>query len=117
MYRSSAWPSGRPPSSAEPITLKLAFSTSDQSAAYKSAAEPFVNAVNAEGQGLIRIEPYFSGALGKEMSQQAQLVRDGVADIAYIIPSYTRDRFPDNAIVEMPGLYRDMREGTLVYRA
>jgi TRAP-type C4-dicarboxylate transport system substrate-binding protein len=39
----------------------------------------------------------------------------GTADIAYVVPGMTRERFPDNAIAEMPGLYRDMREATLVF--
>jgi TRAP-type C4-dicarboxylate transport system substrate-binding protein len=49
---------------AEPVTLKLAFGTSDQSISYRAAARPFVEAINSEGQGLIGIESHFSGALG-----------------------------------------------------
>jgi TRAP-type C4-dicarboxylate transport system substrate-binding protein len=98
---------------AEPITLKLAFFTSDQSISYRAAVQPFVDAVNAEGGGLVKIETYFSGALGKDIAQQPTLLRDGTADIAYVVPGYTRQQFPDNAVVEMAGMYRDMREATL----
>jgi TRAP-type C4-dicarboxylate transport system substrate-binding protein len=100
---------------AEPIKLKLAFYTSDRASITYAAVKPFVDAVNAEANGLIEIEVYYSGALGKSLAQQPQLVLDGVADIAFIIPGLVLDRFSDNAIVELPGLYRSMREATLTY--
>lgn len=101
--------------SAEPITLKLAFFTSDRATIYLAGIKPFVDAVNAEAKGLLEIEVYFSGALGKQQAQQAQLVLDGVADIAFVIPGLTPDRFRDNAIVEFSGLFQDIREASLVY--
>src|SRR5262245_39900483 len=100
---------------AEPIKLKLSFFSSDRSMIYAAAVKPFVDAVNREAKGLLEIEVFFSGALGKSPAQQPNLVADGVADIAYIVPSYTPERFPDTAVIEMPGLFRDGREATLVY--
>lgn len=100
---------------AEPIKLKLAFFTSDRSSTYLSAVKPFVDAVNAEGKGQFAIEVYFSGALGRDQGQQSQLLLDGVADIAFVIPGVAQSRFHDNAVIELPGLFRDLREATLVY--
>jgi TRAP-type C4-dicarboxylate transport system substrate-binding protein len=100
---------------AEPIKLKLAFFTSDSAILFKGGVKPFVDAVNAEAKGLVEIEVFFGGALGKGPAQQPQLVRDGVADIAYIIPGYTEEQFPDNAVVELPGLFRDQREASLIF--
>jgi TRAP-type C4-dicarboxylate transport system substrate-binding protein len=101
--------------SAEPIKLKLSFFSSDRSMSYIAAIKPFVDAVNAEAKGLVEIEINFSGTLGKDIAQQPQLVLDGAADIAFVVPGYTSALFPDNAIVELPGLFRDMREATHVY--
>jgi TRAP-type C4-dicarboxylate transport system substrate-binding protein len=98
---------------AEPITLKLAFFTSDQSKIFNIAVKPFVDAVNAHGD--MRIETYASGSLGKEQAQQPQMVRDGVADIAFVVLGPTGNQFPDRAVMELPGLFIDMREATLVY--
>lgn len=100
---------------AEPIQLKLSFFGSDHSNTYRSGIKPFVDAVNAEGKGLLAIEVYANGALGKVQAQQPQLVLDGVADIAWVVPGVTPYRFPDNELLEQPGLYRDAREGTLAY--
>jgi TRAP-type C4-dicarboxylate transport system substrate-binding protein len=102
-------------SAAEPIKLRLAFFSSDRANVYLAAIKPFVDAVNGEAKGLIDIEVHFSGALGKSQAEQAQLVLDGKADIAFVTPGLTPDQFPDNTVVELPGLYRDMREATLVY--
>jgi TRAP-type C4-dicarboxylate transport system substrate-binding protein len=101
--------------SAEPIKLKFSFFTSDQSAIYQTEVKPFVDAVNAEGQGLIQIEVYFSGAISKVQSAQPQLVADGDADFASFVPSQTPDLFSDIGVLELPGLFRDAREGSRVF--
>ena len=100
---------------AEPIELKLAFFSSDQSMTYLGAIKPFVDAVNLEGHDQVKIVLYSGGVLGREISQQPDVVLDGKADIAFVVPGYTPARFPDNTVVELPGLFNDTREATLVY--
>jgi TRAP-type transport system periplasmic protein len=100
---------------AEPITLKLAFFSSDQSVLYRAAVTPFVDAVNADGKGVVQIIVYSGGVLGHEVARQPQVALDGTADIAYIVPGYTSDAFPDDPVVELPGLFHDAREASLVY--
>lgn len=100
---------------AEPVTLKLSFFSSNRSPAYLSAVKPFVDAINGASDRPLKIDVYFSGRLSPELSRQPQLVRDGTADIAFIVPGYSPNLFPDSAAVELPGLFRDTREGTLVY--
>ena len=102
-------------SAAEPIQLKLAFFSSDSAVLYNGGVKPFVDAVNSEGKGILEIEVFFRGALGKAPGQQAQLVREGLADIAYIIPGYSAEQFPDNAVIELPGLFRDQQEASLTF--
>lgn len=100
---------------AEPIRLKLSFFASEHTETYRWGIKPFVDAVNAEGKGLLTIDAYPNGALGKAVAEQPALVLDGVADIAYVVPGQTPYRFPDNELLELPGLFRDAREGTLAY--
>ncbi len=100
---------------AEPITLKLSFFASEQSDVYRDGVKPFVDAVNAEGKGLVTIKVYPKGMLGNGVAQQPNLVAEGVADIAWVVPGQTPYRFPDNQILEMPSLLQSVREGTLVY--
>jgi TRAP-type C4-dicarboxylate transport system substrate-binding protein len=101
--------------SAEPIRLKLAFFSSDRSISYLAGIKPFVDAVNAEADGLISITVHSSGALGADVRQQPQLVLDGVADMAFIVPGYAPDLFPGNAVIDLPGLFRSGAEASLVY--
>jgi TRAP-type C4-dicarboxylate transport system substrate-binding protein len=106
------WPAA---SAAEPVTLKLAFFSSDRSLTYRGAIKPFIDAVNTEAKGLVKIDLYSGGILGKEVALQPQVVLDGAADIAFVVPGYTPNRFPDNSVLELPGLLGDIREGTLIY--
>ena len=98
----------------EAIKLKLAYYGSDQTRSYISAIKPFVDAINGDEKGDIIIETYSGGALGMDPGQQVQLVRDGVADIAFFVLGPVADQFKDHAVIELPGLFRDIREATLV---
>jgi TRAP-type C4-dicarboxylate transport system substrate-binding protein len=100
---------------AQPVHLKLAFYESLDTAVYLYGIKPFVDSVNAEGKDLVTIDVYFDGALGRPLAEQPRLVLDGTADFAFVIPGQTPYRFPDNKLLELPGLFRDLREGTTVY--
>jgi TRAP-type C4-dicarboxylate transport system substrate-binding protein len=100
---------------AEPIELKFSFFTSDRSNIYQTSIKPFVDAVNAEGEGLIAIKIYFSGAISAVQAQQPQLVADDTADMAIIVPGQSPERFGDSAVMELPGIYRNPREASLVF--
>jgi TRAP-type C4-dicarboxylate transport system substrate-binding protein len=100
---------------AEPVKLKMAYFSSDRTTTYLAAIKPFVDSVNAEAAGLVQIDVSLSGTLGKNPTQQLQLVLDGTADLAFVVPGYTPERFPDNEVVELPGLFKNIREATLVY--
>jgi TRAP-type C4-dicarboxylate transport system substrate-binding protein len=102
-------------SAAEPIKLKMAYFSSDRTTTYLAAIKPFVDAVNAEATDLVQIDVSVSGTLGKNPTQQLQLVLDGTADLAFVVPGYTPERFPDNEVIELPGLFKNIREATLVY--
>jgi TRAP-type C4-dicarboxylate transport system substrate-binding protein len=77
--------------------------------------KPFIDAVNADPAGLVQIEVSFSGALGKDPAKQLQLVLDGTADLAFVVPGYTPERFRDNTVIELPGQFRNIREATEVF--
>jgi TRAP-type C4-dicarboxylate transport system substrate-binding protein len=101
--------------SSEPIKLSFAYFSSDRSTTYVTAIKPFIDAVNADPARLVQIEVSFSGALGRDPAKQLQLVLDGTADLAFVVPGYTPERFPDNTVIELPGQFRGVREATEVY--
>jgi TRAP-type C4-dicarboxylate transport system substrate-binding protein len=97
-----------------PIKLKLAYYSSDQTRSYNLAIKTFVDAVNADERGGLTIETYAGGVLGKDSAQQAQLIRAGTADLAYVVLGTAASQFPDHEVMELPGLFHDMREATWV---
>jgi TRAP-type C4-dicarboxylate transport system substrate-binding protein len=100
---------------ADPIKLQLAYFGADGAPSYVNGIKPFVDAVNSEGKGLVEIQVHFGGALVRPQAQLPQLVLDGGTDIALLVPGITPYRFPDNGLLDLPGLFQGPREGTLVY--
>jgi TRAP-type transport system periplasmic protein len=100
---------------AEPIKLKLSYYTSDREVLYRTAVKPFVDSVNTAANGLIEIGVFTSGSLGKSYPGQVQLVLDDVADFAFVNPGLTPEQFPDDGVMELPGLFRDVREASFAY--
>jgi TRAP-type C4-dicarboxylate transport system substrate-binding protein len=100
---------------AQPTKIKFAIFTPDKEQTFLTVMKPFAEAVNKDAAGVIEIELYPNGALGRSPLQQAQMVLDGVADIGWIIASYTPGRFQENEVFELPGLFRDLQEATTVF--
>jgi TRAP-type C4-dicarboxylate transport system substrate-binding protein len=98
----------------DPIPLKLAYITSDQTRFYQVVIKPFVDAVNRDEEGGIIIETYPSGVLGKDPGHQSNLALDGIADIAFVPLGAAANRFKDHAVAELPGLFLDLPEATQV---
>ncbi len=100
---------------AEPVVLKLSFFTSDRSTVYECHVKPFVDAVNADGAGIIQIHVYFSGAISASQPEQPKLVLSGAADMALIVPGRTPENFPDSFVFALPGLFRNDEEASLAF--
>ena len=97
-----------------PITLKFSIFSPDKEVTFLTVMKPFADAVAKETNGAVQIDLFPNGALGRSPLQQAQMVLDGVADMAWVIASYTPGRFQENEVFELPGLFRDLKEATLV---
>ncbi len=92
---------------AEPVTLKLSFFGPDAEVNYARAIKPWVDAVNADPSGAVKIEAYPNGALRQgALPAQPQLVLDGVADIAFVNPSLGPGRFPTTSCSNCPAFRR-----------
>jgi TRAP-type C4-dicarboxylate transport system substrate-binding protein len=100
---------------AQPVKIKFAVFTPDKEQTFITVMKPFAEAVNKEAAGAVEIDLFPNGALGRSPLQQAQMVLDGVADIAWVIASYTPGRFQENEVFELPGQFRDLQEATAVF--
>lgn len=103
--------------SADPVHLKLAFFAPASELTWVHTLKPFIDAVNEAGKGVVEIEGFPNGALSRNLPQQPQIVLDGVADIAFVIPGISPGRFADNGLIELPGIFSSIRDSTLAYTA
>lgn len=107
--------SAAPHAAAQAQKFKFAVFTPDKEQTFLTVMKPFADAVNKDAGGACEIDLFPNGALGRSPLQQAQMVLDGVADIAWVIASYTPGRFQENEVLELPSLFRDLKEGTTVF--
>jgi TRAP-type C4-dicarboxylate transport system substrate-binding protein len=102
---------------AQEVTLKLSAFIPPQAPTFAQVIKPWAEAVNADGKGIIKIETFPGGVLGGNPGLQPKMVTDGIADIALVIPAYSPGRFPDNDVMELPGLSKNSTESSLaIYR-
>ncbi|MBL0422951.1 TRAP transporter substrate-binding protein DctP [Ramlibacter sp. AW1] len=99
----------------QPIKLKFAWFSPDRERLFLTVVKPFAENIKKETNGQVEIELYPNGALGRAPQQQAQMVLDGVADFAMVVPTFTPGRFPESEVLESAGLFRDLAEGTRVF--
>jgi TRAP-type C4-dicarboxylate transport system substrate-binding protein len=97
-----------------PDMLDIAFHAPAHSTTFTAGLKPFAEAAMGDAPGLeIALHP--EGRRGGLITTQAQLLDDGGADAAFVIPGFTPDRFPDNFVFGIPGLFRDITEASLTY--
>ncbi|MBC6439126.1 MAG: TRAP transporter substrate-binding protein [Rhodospirillales bacterium] len=84
------------------VTLRLHHFLPPQSNTQVTFLEPWVQRVEEESGGRIRIEIYPSMTLGGKPQQLFDQARTGVADIVWTLPGYTPGRFPLVEVFELP---------------
>ena len=60
------------------------------------------------------LKAYWGGSLGKSPFQQYDLVKAGVADVAWVMSGYTPGQFPELEVVELPFFFHTAREASVV---
>jgi len=98
---------------AEPVELKFGAFLSPRNFAVKKVLEPWAKWVQEQVGDEVAIKIYSGGTLGRNPVQQMKLLKDGVQDITFAVPSYTPARFVDLSLFELPGLVRNSTEGSL----
>ena len=101
------------PAKAETTTLRIGTYVPEQSVGVKWVIRPWMEAVQADLGDQIRFDEYWGGSLGRDPFSQYELVRHGVLDIAWVLPSYTPGVFPQIHIAELPNLARNATEASL----
>ena len=101
-------------SRAETIELKMAHFMSPLHIQHQQSFLPFAKKVEELTAGRVKIKVYAGGTLG-DAAQLADSVRTGVADIAFVVPSYTTGRFPRTSVLDLPFLFDNAEHTTRVF--
>ena len=94
--------------------LKWAVFTPDSEVTFRTVMKPFAETVQRETDNAVVFDLFPNGALGRNPGQQPQMLLDGVADVAWVVQSYSPGRFPDTEVLELPGMFKDIRKSSLV---
>lgn len=98
------------PLSAKPVTLKFAVAEPANGFNNVHIYAPWIEMVNRDAQGVLKIELYPGGILGRDLKTQLKVVMDGVADMAFVVNAYSPGRFPDDEVVGIPMIARSNLE-------
>src|SRR5215475_4848654 len=91
------------------VTLRLQTFLPPVANPVKHFIVPWVEKVEKESNGRIKIQVYPAMQLGGKAEQLLEQVRDGVVDIAWTLPGFTPGVMPKLEVFELPFLHRDTR--------
>lgn len=97
------------------VELKFASFPPPPGALNQDVLGPWVRDVNEALKGTVNVRLFAGGTLGRDPVQQFKLMRDRVADIAYVVMGYTPGDFPDSTIFELPFVIENSLEGSLAH--
>ena len=103
-----------PAISQEKVTIRLADSLPNGHVIHELVAKPFMELVSKVSNGQVTFQHFPAEQLGKA-KDMAQLTVAGVADLAYIVPSYSSDKYPLTAVAELPGIFDTECQGSLAF--
>jgi TRAP-type C4-dicarboxylate transport system substrate-binding protein len=100
--------------SQEKITLRLADSLPSGHVIHELVGKPFSELVTKATSGQVVFQHFPAEQLGKA-KDMAQLTVAGVADLSYIVPSYSSEKYPLTAVAELPGVFETQCQGSLAF--
>lgn len=86
----------------EKTTLKIATFTPAGTFVVKQLFEPLLDKVVAESNGTLDYKIFAGGTLGRNPVEQLALVQNGIADMAYVVPSYIAGVYEGYNVAQLP---------------
>ena len=95
------------------VTLKWNLFVPAKEPTYAHVIKPFAEKIAAETNGVVKIDTFPGGGLGRNPRAQLKLMADRVAVLVMAVPAYNPGRFPDNEVFELPGLFKSATEASV----
>lgn len=102
-----------PPAQGAEVTLRMMTLIPPVANPAKTFLIPWAKRIAEASGGKIKIQPFWSMALGGRPPQLLDQVRDGVIDIAWTLPGFTPGRMPRVEPFELPFVHKDALSSTL----
>ena len=88
--------------SAETVTIKVATFVPEKSTGVSKVIKPWMEAVQKDAGSDVKMQAFWGGTLGKSPFKQYELVKNGVADVTWVLPGYTAGQFPELQVMGLP---------------
>jgi TRAP-type C4-dicarboxylate transport system substrate-binding protein len=95
-------------------TVKVAAFVPEKSVGVAKVIKPWMQAVQNDAGNAVRMQGFWGGTLGKSPTKQYELVKNGVADVSWVLPGYTAGQFPQMGVFELPFLFHNAVEASRV---
>lgn len=96
------------------VNLKIGTFVPAKSIGVSKVIKPWMEKVSAEVGGEVALKGFWGGSLGKSPFKQYELVKNGVADMTWVLPGYTPGQFPELQVVGLPFMLQNAMEASLV---
>ncbi len=97
----------------EKVTLRVASFMPPQGFLNTAIVIPYLDRVVADSKGTLEYKFFPAGTLGRDPAQQLNLVQQGTADIAIVLPSFTPGAFESYDVTQLPGLVPTTRAASV----
>lgn len=105
---------GLPLAAEAQTTVRVASFTPEGAVGVQNVMIPWMEAVAEELGDEVEMVPFWGGSLGPSPFEQYDLVRDGVIDVAWVLPGYTPGQFPQLQVTELPFTVASAEEASVV---
>ncbi len=89
---------------AQAVDIRIGTFVPEKSVGVSRVIKPWMAAVAKETGVDVNLRGYWGGSLGRSPFKQYELVKNGVADITWVLPGYTPGQFPQLHVFELPFL-------------
>lgn len=95
---------------AETATLKIGSHLPSRSVTIVNLTA-WIKKVEKEAEGTLKFKTFWGGALTRDAAKQYELMMNGIQDASIVLPSYTKELFPDFSLFTLPYLFDSGEEG------
>ena len=97
---------------AEGKVVRFGVFFSERANVVQKVLKPWAKWFEEKSGGAVTVKFFFGGTLGRNPREQYKLVRSGIMDVGFVVPSYTPGTFPDFDLFQAPNMARNATEGS-----